>query len=240
MAVAKHEVRTATLAASRSDELKKPQAMAGGNSTVCHKNTPRVRPSRTRRLNNFDPYRCNSSRVILTPTMSTAAEYLLADIARFGNSPICDKTLPALKTLNARALDFADSLMPKGSSIDDLSDFEDALDELTGVIDNLDEACDAHDLAEDEDSKSEAFEMASQALVDLARSLQEVDPLAQYIESTEQLVLAKWGGELARITRLPTQQAEAALTTLLGQTRTPKESFILLSLATVALLKAGR
>jgi hypothetical protein len=173
--------------------------------------------------------------------MSTAAEYLLADIARLGNSPICDKTMPALKALNARALDFADSLMPKGSSIDDLSDFDDALNELTGVIDNLDEACDAHDVAEDEDSKCEAFEMASQALSDLARSLQEVDPLAQYIESTEQLVLAKWGGELARITRLPTQQARAtSLKTLLDQTRTPKESFILMSLATVALLKAGR
>jgi hypothetical protein len=82
--------------------------------------------------------------------------------------------------------------------------------------------------------------MASQALVDLARSLQEVDPLAQYIESTEQLVLAKWGGELARIARLPTQQAKATLKTLLDQTRTPKESFILVSLATVALLKTGR
>ena len=103
--------------------------------------------------------------------MSTAAEYLLADIARLGKSPICDKNMPALKALNARALDFADSLMPKGSSIDDLSDFDDSLNELTGVIDNLDEACDAHDLAEDEDSKCEAFEVASQALVDLTRSL---------------------------------------------------------------------
>ena len=45
----------------------------------------------------------------------------------------------ALKALNARALDFADSLMPKGSSFDDLSDFNDALNELTGIIDNLDE-----------------------------------------------------------------------------------------------------
>jgi hypothetical protein len=172
--------------------------------------------------------------------MSTAAEYLLADIARFGNSPICDKTMPALKELNARASDFADSLMPKGSSFDELSEFEDALDELTAVTNILEAACDAHDLAEDEDPKCEAFEMASQTLSDLARCLQDVDPLAQYIESTEQLVLAKWGRELARITRLPTQQARAALTTLLDQTRTPKESFILLSLATVALLKAGR
>ena len=172
--------------------------------------------------------------------MSTAAEYLLADIARFGNSPICDKTMPALKALTARASDFADSLMPKGSSFDDLSEFEDALDELTAVTNILETACDAHDSAEDEDSKCEAFEMASQALSDLARCLQEVDPLAQYIESTEQLVLAKWGGELARITRLPTQQARAAVTALLDQTRTTKESFILLSLATVALLKAGR
>jgi len=173
--------------------------------------------------------------------MSTAAEYLLADIARLGNSLICDKTMPALKALNARALDFADSLMPNGSSFDDLSEFEDALDELIAVTNILDTACDTHDLAEDEDSKCEAFEMASQALVDLARSLQEVDPLAQYIESTEQLVLAKWGGELARITRLPTQQARAtSLKTLLDQTRTPKESFILMALATVALLKAAR
>jgi hypothetical protein len=172
--------------------------------------------------------------------MPTAAEYLLADIARLGNSTITDKTMPALKALNARALDFADSLIAKGGSVNELSDFEDALNELTGITDNLDEACDAHDLAEDEDSKSEAFEMARQALSDLARCLQEVDPLAQYIESTEQLVLAKWGGELARITRLPTQQARAAVTTLLDQTRTTKESFILLSLATVALLKAGR
>lgn len=127
------------LDASRSDGMKKPQAMARGNSTVCHKTTPRFCPSRTQRLNHFDPYRCNSSRVSLPPTMSTAAEYLLADIARLGNSTISDKTLPALKALNARALDFADSLMPKGSSIDDLSDFNDALNELTGVIDNLDE-----------------------------------------------------------------------------------------------------
>ena len=159
--------------------------------------------------------------------MSTAAEYLLADIARLGKSPICDKNMPALKALNARALDFADSLMPKGSSIDDLSDFDDSLNELTGVIDNLDEACDAHDLAEDEDSKCEAFEMASQALVELTRSLQEVDPLAQYIESTEQLVLAKGGGELARITRLPTQQARATslkrfLATFSGQHALPR------------------
>jgi hypothetical protein len=41
--------------------------------------------------------------------------------------------MPDLKALNARALDSADSLMAKGGSIDDLSDFEDALDELTAV-----------------------------------------------------------------------------------------------------------
>ncbi len=89
--------------------------------------------------------------------MSTAAEYLLADIVRLGNSTISDKTMPALKALNARALDFADSLIAKGGSIDDLSDFNDALNELTGITDSLDEACDAHDMAEDQDSKSEAF-----------------------------------------------------------------------------------
>jgi hypothetical protein len=38
-----------------------------------------------------------------------------------------------LKVLNAQVLDFADSLTAKGGSVDELFDFEDALDELTGT-----------------------------------------------------------------------------------------------------------
>jgi len=137
-------------------------------------------------------------------------------------------------------LDFADSLTAKGGSVDELADFEDALDELTGITDSLDAACDAYDLADEEDSRDEALEMAGEALADLAHSLQEVDQLGQYVETTEQTVLSKWGGELARISSLPPKQARVALDTLLDQTRTPKESSTLLSLAKDVLLQASR
>ncbi len=172
--------------------------------------------------------------------MPAVIDTIVSDILRLGNAPITEKTVPALKVLNAKVLDFADSLVAKGGSVDELSDFEDALDELTGTTDNLDAACDAYDLAEDEDSREEALEMAGEALADLAHSLQEVDQLAQYVETTEQTVLFKWGGELARITNLPPKQARVALDALLDQTRTPKESSILLSLAKDALLQAPR
>jgi len=172
--------------------------------------------------------------------MPTVAESILSDILRLGNAPITEKTVPALKVLNGQVLDFADSLMAKGGSIDELSDFEDALDELTGITDNLDAACDAHDLADDEDSRDEALEMAGEALADLAHSLQEVDLLAQYVETTEQTVLSRWGGELVRITNLPPKQAREALDAMLDQTRTPKESSTLLSLAKEVLLQASR
>lgn len=172
--------------------------------------------------------------------MPAVIDSILSDILRLGNAPITEKTVPALKVLNAQVLDFADSLVAKGGSVDELSDFEEALDELTGITDNLDAACDAYDLADDEDSRDEALEMAGEALADLAHSLQEVDQLAQYVETTEQTVLSKWGGELARITSLPPKQARVALDALLDQTRTPKESSTLLSLAKDALLQATR
>jgi hypothetical protein len=82
--------------------------------------------------------------------------------------------------------------------------------------------------------------MAGEALADLAHSLQEDDQLAQYVETTEQTVLSKWGGEIARITSLPPKQVRVALDALLDQTRAPKESSTLLSLAKDALLPASR
>lgn len=172
--------------------------------------------------------------------MPAVIDSILSDILRLGNAPITEKTVPALKVLNGQVLDFADSLMAKGGSVDELSDFEEALDELTGITDSLDAACDAYDLAEDEDSRDDALEIAGEALADLAHSLQEVDQLAQYVETSEEAVLSKWGGELARITSLPPKQARVALDALLDQTRTPKESSTLLSLAKDALLQATR
>lgn len=172
--------------------------------------------------------------------MPAVIDSILSDILRLGNAPITEKTVPALKVLNGQVLDFADSLMAKGGSVDELSDFEEALDELTGITDSLDAACDAYDLADEEDSRDEALEMAGEALADLAHSLQEVDQLAQYVETSEEAVLSKWGGELARITSLPPKQARVALDALLDQTRTPKESSTLLSLAKDALLQATR
>ena len=172
--------------------------------------------------------------------MPPVIDSILSDILRLGNAPITEKTVPALKMLNGQVSDFADSLMAKGSSIDELSDFEEALDELTGVTDNLDAACDVYDLADDEDSRDEALEMAGEALVDLAESLQELDRLAQYIETTEKTVLSKWGSDLTRIASLPAKQARASLDALLDQTRTPKESSTLLSLAKDMLFKASR
>ena len=172
--------------------------------------------------------------------MPAVIDSILSDILRLGNAPITEKTVPALKVLNGQVLDFADSLMAKGGSVDELSDFEEALDELTGITDSLDAACDAYDLADEEDSRDEALEMAGEALADLAHSLQEVDQLAQYVETSEEAVLSKWGGELARITSLPPKQARVALDALLDQIRTPKESSTLLSLAKDALLPATR
>jgi hypothetical protein len=172
--------------------------------------------------------------------MPSAAESILADIIRLGNSPINEGTIPGLRDLCTKILEFADSLVPKGGSVDECSDFEDALDELTGITDNLEAACDVYDLAEEEDSRDEAFETAGEVLVDLAIALQEVDQLAVYIETTEQLVASKWGSELARIIDLPSAELRAALDALLDQTRTPKESALLLILANEAILERGR
>ena len=53
--------------------------------------------------------------------------------------------------------DYADSLVAKGTTVDDLADFQETLDDLTGVADTLDAACDAYDMAEDEDAREEAL-----------------------------------------------------------------------------------
>lgn len=172
--------------------------------------------------------------------MPSAAESIFVDIIRLGNSPINESTIPSLRDLCTKILDFADSLVAKGGSVDECSDFEDALDELAGITDNLEAACDAYDLAEEEDSRDEAFETAGEVLVDLAIVLQEVDQLAVYVETTEQLVASKWRSELARIIDLPGAELRAALDALLDQTRTPKESALLLILANEAILERGR
>jgi len=137
-------------------------------------------------------YRWMTKPCSIEATMPAVLDSILSDIVRLGNVRITEKTVPTLKVLNGQVLDFADSLMAKGSSVDELSDFEDALDELTGITDNLDEAFDAYDLADDEDSRDEALELAGEALVDLAKSIQKVNELARYVETTQQTVMSKW------------------------------------------------
>jgi hypothetical protein len=86
----------------------------------------------------------------------------------------------------------------------------------------------------------DVLETAGEVLVDLAIALQEVDQIAVYVETTEQLVASKWGSELARIIDLPGAELRAALDALLDQARTPKESALLLILANEAILERGR
>lgn len=45
--------------------------------------------------------------------MPSAAESILADNIRLGNSPINEGTIPGLRDLCAKILDFADSLVAK-------------------------------------------------------------------------------------------------------------------------------
>lgn len=176
----------------------------------------------------------------LSDIMSAVIKSILSDIVRLGNAPIGKKTIPALRDLHARVMDFADSLAPKDQGQETIEDFEDAINQLTETADNLDESCDAHDIAEDEESRDQALEAAGEALVDIASALQEVEPFAEYIETTEEIVATRWGRELARIASLEPRQSRAALDTLMDQARTPKESSILLELAKDALLQAPR
>ena len=96
--------------------------------------------------------------------MPTPSQTILGDIVRLGNSPISDKTVPELQTLLAKVLDYADSLAAKGTTVDNLADFQETLDDLTGIADTLDAACDAYDMADDDNSREEALESAGEAL----------------------------------------------------------------------------
>jgi hypothetical protein len=172
--------------------------------------------------------------------MPTVSQTILADIVRLGNSTISDKTVPNLQTLLAKVLDYADSLVAKGTTVDELGDFQETLDDLTGVADTLDAACDAYDMADDEDSREEALEAAGEALADLARPLQDLNSIADYIPTTEAEVANRWGTELKRLGTLPPNQFRTALDVLLDQTRTPKESAALMALAKASAFKNPR
>ena len=163
--------------------------------------------------------------------MKSVFQSLLTDIGRIRKLPMGDKTLPELRSLHTKVMDFADSLAPKEQGRIGQKNFEEAIDPLTETADSLDEACDAHELAEDEDSREEALESANETLEDLANALEELQPFAQYIETTNEIVAARWAGELARLSSLAPRQSRAALDMLLSQARTPKESFTLMTLA---------
>ena len=171
--------------------------------------------------------------------MLAVAESLLSDIFRLGNSPVTDGTLASLREIHAKALDFSESIVARGSTLESLSDFENALEEMADAITKLDAACDAFDLADDEASMEDVLESAGEALLDLAGAIQEVDQLAEYIETTEQLVQSKWGDELATIANLPDKQARETIDLLLDQARTRKESAFLLMLAKGVLGQRG-
>ena len=172
--------------------------------------------------------------------MPTPSQTILADIVRLGNSPIGEKTVPDLQALLAKVLDYADSLVAKGTTVDDLADFQETLDDLTGVADTLDAACDAYDMAEDEDAREEALEAAGEALADLAAPLQDIDSIAEYIPTTEADVAKRWAADLKRLATLPQSQFRTALDVLLDQTRTPKESAVLMALAKESALSKAR
>jgi hypothetical protein len=48
--------------------------------------------------------------------MPAVIDTILSDILRLGNAPITEKTAPALKVLNGKVLDFADSLVAIGEA----------------------------------------------------------------------------------------------------------------------------
>ena len=168
--------------------------------------------------------------------MPTVTQSILADIVRLGNSPISDETVPELQAFLAKILDYADSLAAKGATVDDLADFQETLDDLTGVADTLDAACDAYDMADDEDAREEALEAAGEALADLAGPLQDLDSIAEYIPTTEADIAKRWGADLKRLATLPQGQFRTALDILLDQTRTPKEYCDLVALAKTEIL----
>lgn len=64
-----------------------------------------------------------------------------------------------------------------------------------------------------------------------AGTLQDLDSIAEYIPTTEADVAKRWGADLKRLANLPQGQFRTALDVLLDQTRTPKESAVLMALA---------
>ena len=168
--------------------------------------------------------------------MPTPTQTILADIVRLGNSPIGEKTVPDLQALLAKVLDYADSLAAKGTAVDDLADFQETLDDLTGVAATLDAACDAYDMTDDEDAREEALEAAGEALADLAAPLQDIDSIAEFIPTTEADVAKRWRADIKRLATLPQGQFRTALDILLDQTRTPKEYCDLVALAKTEIL----
>jgi hypothetical protein len=187
----------------------------------------------------FTDYHWTTKLSSIVDTMPAVIHSIVSDIVRLGNSPIGDKTIPALRALHGRVSDFADSLAPKNQGVDAIEDFEDVINQLTETAADLDESCDAHEMAEDEEAQDEALESAGETLVDLANALQEVEPFAEYIETTEEIVATRWGRELARIASLEPIQSRNVLDDILSQARTPKESSTLLVLAREALLASG-
>lgn len=171
--------------------------------------------------------------------MSATIDSFLSEILRLGNAPITEKTVPALKVLNAKVLDFADSVVPKNDGQEDREEFDDALNQLTESVDNLDFACDDYELADENESREEALESAGEALVDIGAALKELSPLALYVETTEKGVAAKFSAELKHFSALPAEKVRGSLDLLLTKARTPKETSILLTLAKEAMF-SGR
>ena len=175
-----------------------------------------------------------------TAQSTRLASVLISEMVLLGNSTISEKTVPDLQAFLTKLLDYADSLTAKGTTVDELAEFQETLDDLTGVADTLDAACDAYDMADDEDAREEALEAAGEALADLAGPLQHLDSIAEYIPTTEADVANRWGADLRRLANLPQGQFRTALDVLLDQTRTPKESAVLMALAKESALAKAR
>lgn len=170
--------------------------------------------------------------------MNSVCQSLLADIVRIGKSPTEDPAA-VIRSLHVRIMDYADSLIPKSQGRKLLEDYEEAMNQLTELADDLDEVCDTLETAEDDDSREEALENALELLTELGASLQELEPLSQYIATTPDEVEARWGRELARLGTLPKAQRQKILDTILDQTRTAKETALVLDLVEEALRNKG-
>ena len=171
--------------------------------------------------------------------MGTPINSLLQRIAAIGSSRINAKTIPDLRKLQSELMDFADSVVPKNDGQEDREEFNDTLNQLTESIDNLDLASDDYELADENESREEALESAGEALIDIGSDLQELSPLALYVETTEKTVAAKFSAELKHLSTLPAEKVRGSLDLLLTKARTPKETSMLLTLAKEAMF-SGR